>query len=131
MVQLRRKEPSKCNEHIGMLMQKGANYSVVSTTLLIDLTSNFTQSPQSSTKPILCYLTNVLITITRLSLSSTEILCEEACKIDLTHDAQHLCTCLRNDGIKVMSNGFSGGKQVIKYNHRQVCLFVTTENFLR
>lgn len=39
------------------------------------------------------------------------------CKIDLIHGAQHLCTCLRTDGIKVMSNGFSlGGKQVIKYN---------------
>ena len=80
MVQLRTKEPSKCNEHIGMLMQKGADYSVVSTTLLIDLTSNFTQSPQSSMKPILCYLTNFLITITRLSLSSTEILYEERVK---------------------------------------------------
>ena len=61
-------------------MQKGANYSIVSTTHLIDLTSNFTQSPQSSTKPILCYLTNFLKTITRLSLSSTEILCEERVK---------------------------------------------------
>ena len=63
-----------------MLMQKGANYSVVSTTHLIDLTSNFTQSPQSSTKLILCYLTNFLITISRLSLSSTEIRCEEHVK---------------------------------------------------
>ena len=100
-----------------MLMQKGANFSVVSTTLLIDLTSNFTQSPQSSTKPILCYLTNFLKTITY----SPEFKFHRnpmwgTCKIDLIHDAQHLCTCLRTDGIKVMANGFLGGKQLIKYN---------------
>ena len=28
--------------------------------------------------------------------------------------ACHLCTRLRNDGIKAMSRGFSGGKQVLK-----------------
>ena len=31
---------------------------------------------------------------------------------DLIHDARHLCTRSRTDGIKAMSRGFSGGKQV-------------------
>ena len=35
--------------------------------------------------------------------------------IDLIHDTHHLCTRLRTDGIKVMSRGFSEGKQVIKF----------------
>ena len=44
-----------------------------------------------------------------------------------------LCTCLRNDGIKVMSRGFSGGKNSgINFskarNRGRVCLFLTTEN---
>ena len=44
-----------------------------------------------------------------------------------------LCTRLRNDGIKVMSRGFSGGKNSgINFskarNHGRVCLFLTTEN---
>ena len=34
--------------------------------------------------------------------------------IDLIHDTRHLCTRLRTDGIKAMSRGFSGGKQVKK-----------------
>ena len=54
------------------------------------------------------------------------------CKIDLIHDAQHLCTCLRTDGIKVMANGFLGGKQLIKYNQykksRSSLFILTTEN---
>ena len=32
----------------------------------------------------------------------------------LIHDTWHLCMRLRTDGIKAMSCGFSGGKQVIK-----------------
>ena len=35
--------------------------------------------------------------------------------IDLIHDARHLCMRLRTDGIKAMSRGFSGGKQVINF----------------
>ena len=31
---------------------------------------------------------------------------------DLIHDARHLCTRSRTDGIKAKSRGFSGGKQV-------------------
>ena len=52
--------------------------------------------------------------------------------IDLIHDACHLCTRLRIDGIKVMLRGFSGGKQVIDFsntrNCSRVCLFLTSEN---
>ena len=47
--------------------------------------------------------------------------------IDLIHDARHICTPLRSDGIKAMSRGFSGGKQAIKSantrNRGCVCLF--------
>ena len=35
--------------------------------------------------------------------------------IDLIHVTRHLCTRSRTDGIKVMSRGFSEGKQVIKF----------------
>ena len=37
--------------------------------------------------------------------------------IDLIHDTRHLCTRLRTDGIKAMSRGFSGGKQVINFSN--------------
>ena len=47
--------------------------------------------------------------------------------IDLIHDNSHPFTRLRTDGIKAMSRGFSGEKQVIKSgntrNRRQVSLF--------
>ena len=52
--------------------------------------------------------------------------------IDLIHNARHLCTRLRSDGIKAMSRGFSRGKQVINVpntrNRSWVCLFLPTEN---
>ena len=58
--------------------------------------------------------------------------CVNSITIDRVHDARHLSTRLRTDGIKAMSRGFSGGKQVINsYNTRncsRVCLFLTTEN---
>ena len=48
------------------------------------------------------------------------------------HDTRNLCTCLRTDRIKIMSRGFSGGKQVIKCanarNLGRVCIFQPTEN---
>ena len=48
-------------------------------------------------------------------------------RIDLIHDTRHLCTRSRIDGLKPMSRGISGGKQVIKFantsNHCRVCLF--------
>ena len=51
--------------------------------------------------------------------------------IDLIHDARHLCTRSRIDGIKAMSHGFSGGKQVTKFastsNRGWVCLFYQNE----
>ena len=47
--------------------------------------------------------------------------------IDLIHDTRHLCTRSKIDGIKAMSRGISGGKQVIKFtntsNRGRVCLF--------
>ena len=52
--------------------------------------------------------------------------------IDLIHDTQHLRTRLRTHGIKAMSRGFSGGKQVLNFcnkrNRGRVCLFLTKEN---
>ena len=44
-----------------------------------------------------------------------ESLGNEDVSVDLIHDARHLCTRLRTDGIKAMSHGFSGGKQVINF----------------
>ena len=50
--------------------------------------------------------------------------------IDLIHDTRHLCTRSKIDGIKAMSRGISGGKQVIKFadtsNRGRVCLFYQT-----
>ena len=130
MVQIRRKEQCKCNEHIRMLMQKDANYSVVSTTLLIGFNIKFYLAKQHETNPLLSNqlpYNNIVpeSMFHRNSMWGT-------CKIDLIHDTSHLCTRLRTDGIKVMSHGFSGGKQVINFsntiNRGQVCLFLTTEN---
>ena len=36
-------------------------------------------------------------------------------EIDLIHDTRHLCTRFRIDGIKAMSRGISGDKQVIAF----------------
>ena len=35
-------------------------------------------------------------------------------KIDLIHDARHLCTRIRADELKAMSRGLSGGKREMK-----------------
>ena len=35
--------------------------------------------------------------------------------MDITRDTRHLCTRFRVDGIKAMSRGFSGAKQIIKF----------------
>ena len=40
--------------------------------------------------------------------------------MDLIHDTCHLCTHLRTDGIKVISCGFSGGKQVKKLPMQEI-----------
>ena len=45
MVQIRRKGPKR-SEHVGM--QKGANFTIVSTKVLIGLNIKFTKSSQSS-----------------------------------------------------------------------------------
>ena len=48
-------------------------------------------------------------------------------RIDIIHDARHLCTRFRIDGIKAMSRGISGGKQKVKFanarNRVRLCLF--------
>ena len=35
--------------------------------------------------------------------------------IDLIHDTRHLCTCFKIAGIKAMSHGILGNRQVIKF----------------
>ena len=51
--------------------------------------------------------------------------------IDLIHDARHLCSRSGIEGIKAMSRGISGSKQVIKFvntsNRGRVCLFYQNE----
>ena len=39
-------------------------------------------------------------------------------RIGLTHETQHLCTRLRMDGIKAISQGIKRGKQVIKFANK-------------
>ena len=60
-----------------------------------------------------------------LCLYVYKILCARV--IELIYHTCHLCTSLRTYGIKAMSCGFSGGKQVINAasakNRSQVCLF--------
>ena len=57
--------------------------------------------------------------------------CLKVLEIDLIHNARHLCTRSRIDGIKAMSRGISGGKQVIKFantsDRSQVCLYYQNE----
>ena len=49
--------------------------------------------------------------------------------IDLIHDAYHLCTLLRTDGIKAMSRGFSGANTSDKFfQYKKSQSFLTTEN---
>ena len=54
----------------------------------------------------------------------------DSVRMDFIHDTRHLCTRFRADGVKAMSRGISGGKQVIKFantsNHGRVCLFLIT-----
>ena len=65
-----KKERTKRNENVGM--QKSANFTIVSTTLMIGL--NIYKTPGF-------LLTNFLTTKFLLSLSNTEILCEEHVKL--------------------------------------------------
>ena len=44
----------------------------------------------------------------------------EQCEMDLIHDARHLCARLRTDGMKAMSRGFSGGKQVKNFAIQEI-----------
>ena len=64
-----KKERTKRNEHVGM--QKDANFTVLSTTLLIGLNIKFYKIFAKK------QLSNVLLTKSHLSLSNTEILCDQ------------------------------------------------------
>ena len=64
-----KKERTKRNENVGM--QKSANFTIVSTTLMIGL----------NIKKIPCFLTNFVTTKSLLNLSDTEILCKEHVKL--------------------------------------------------
>lgn len=50
---------------------------------------------------------------------------------ELIHDTHHLCTCFRIAGLKAMSYGNSGGKQLINLanmsNGSQFCVFSQDE----
>ena len=48
--------------------------------------------------------------------------------MNLIHDARHLYTHFRIDGIKAMLPGISGGKQVIcQYKQLRPCLFIISK----
>ena len=51
--------------------------------------------------------------------------------IDLIYVTRHLCTRLRTDGIKAVSRGFSGGKQVINFPTEEIAVAVRTDGFLQ
>ena len=70
MVHADKKERTKRNEHVGM--PKGANITIVSTTLLIGLNIK-------SYEIFACIL--IPFSLTRLSQSNTEILCAERVKL--------------------------------------------------
>ena len=77
MVHADKKERTKCNEHVGM--PKGANITIVSTTLLIGL--NIKSYEIFACILIPFFLTNLVIAKSRLSQSNTEILCAERVKL--------------------------------------------------
>ena len=69
-------ERTKRNEHVGM--QNDAIFTIVYTKLLIGLKINFYEIfSKAACVLIPCSLANFLITESLLSLSNTEILCEE------------------------------------------------------
>ena len=79
MVQTRRKGPKR-SEHVGM--QKGANFTIVSTKVLIGLNIQFLRNlRKAACTSILFFLSNFLITKSRLSLSNTEIVCADHVKL--------------------------------------------------
>ena len=58
-------------------MQKGANFTIVSTAFLIGLKKDLRNLRKAACILIPCFLTKFFITKSRLSLSNTEILCEK------------------------------------------------------
>ena len=75
MVQIRRQKPKR-NEHVGM--QKGANSTTVSVGLIIKVYKIFARQYVYQS---LSFLSNLLLTKSRLSLSKTEIFCVEHVKL--------------------------------------------------
>ena len=78
MVRIRRKGPKR-SEHVGI--QKVANFTIVSTMVLIGLNIKFYEilAKQHVYNPF--FLFNLLITKSRLSLSNTEIVCADHVKL--------------------------------------------------
>ena len=75
MVQIRRKGPKR-SQHVGM--QKGANFTFVSTMVLIGLNIKFRKAAYIL---IPFFLSNFLITKSRLSLSNIEVVCADRVKL--------------------------------------------------
>ena len=79
MVQIRRKGPKR-SEHVGM--QKGANFTIVSTKVLIGLKHQILRNLRNAACILIpFFLSNFLITKSRLSLSNTEIVCADHVKL--------------------------------------------------
>ena len=79
MVQIRRKGPKR-SEHVGM--QKGANFTILSTKVLIGLNIKFYEIfAKQHVHQSFFFLSNFLITKSRLSLSNTEIVCADHVKL--------------------------------------------------
>ena len=79
MVRIRRKGPNR-SEHVGM--QKGANFTVVSTMVLVGFKHQILRNlGKAACILIPFFLFNFLITNSRLSLSNTEIACEDHVKL--------------------------------------------------
>lgn len=79
MVQIRKKVPKR-SEHVRM--QKGANFTIVSTKPLIGLKKKILRNRRKAVCIlIVCFLTNLLVTNSRLRRSNTDILCEEHVKL--------------------------------------------------
>ena len=79
MVQIRRKGPKRL-EHVGM--QKGANFTIVCTMVLIDLNIKFYEIfAKQNVYYSFFFLSNFLITKSHLSLSNIEIVCVDRVKL--------------------------------------------------
>ena len=79
MVQIRKKVPKR-SEHVRM--QKGANFTIVSTMVLIGLNVKFLGNLRKATRTLIpFFLSNFLLTKSRLSLSNTKIVFADHVKL--------------------------------------------------